>query len=180
MSDQKGKTGKSRGFSLFDLTSDKFQHELLEKALELAEAGGLDQEEAMERALASVDNLTKDKVLAYATRIQQWEAEAEALKADEERQAKRRKARENMVKRLEQRLVELLPHDQTWEDTRAKVSFRGYPVVEVLDADKVPEQYKVTETKTVTVLDVVALKRALKAGPVEGAVLKENWKVQIK
>ncbi len=179
MGDQKGKTGQSRGFSLFELTSDSIQHELLEKALELAETTGLGQEEAMEKALASVENLTRDKTCAYALRILQWEAEATALENEEKRINKRRTARLKLIERLENRLVELLPHDQSYEDARVKVSFRDFPKVEVVDVAQIPDTYK--ETLRTATVDTGRLKKALRAGDaIPGAILKENWKVQIK
>ena len=199
---------KQRGFSLFDLTSDTVQHDLLERALELAEQDGLGQEAAMEAALAAVDQLTKDKVIAYALRILQWEGEAAVLKADIARQQRRKAARETMADGLKARLVNLLPHDQVYEDTRAKVSFRNYPVLDIPNIDALPTEFveEVPASKKVT--DMVKLKVAAiqsvteyeaqvaahlaaglsmdeavkEAAPrlLKGVTVKENWKVQIK
>ncbi len=201
-------TPKVRGFSLFDLTNDSFQHELLEKALQLAEQDGLGQEEAMEKAIASVDKLTKDKVISYALRILQWESEAEQIAKEMARQAKRKTARENLVEQLKKRLVDLVPHDQVFEDARAKVSFRNYPQMEVPDLTALAEQYLEEVPASKKLADSTKLKKdaltaiaayeaqvashiatgmtpeeaAKEAAPVlvKGVIIKENWKVSIK
>lgn len=176
-----GKTGISRGFSLWDLTQDDgIQHELLEAALLLAEQNGEDQEQAMLTALASVDAMTTDKVCAYGCLILQWDAEAAAIKTEEARLAARRKARENMGERLKARLVELLPHDASFEDARVKLSFRESKRLHVLDAAAIPAQYLV-EVPATSRPDALAIKAAIKTGvTVPGAALESNWSVQIR
>ena len=163
---KKGKTGKSRGFSLFDLTDDKFKHDLLDAAMERLEAKGLSSEEAMAAALEQVDSLTKDKVIAYALRIRQWEAEAEVIKKLEDAQKKRRDRREKLAEGLRTRLVFLMERDgrlsEKFEGEEADVSFRSFPKVEVLNWDELPPEYKesTTPAPVLELKDKAQLKRA--------------------
>lgn len=164
---KKGRTGVSRGFSLFDLTDDRFKHELLEKAVALAEAEGADAEGAMQKAMEAVDNLTKDKVIAYGLRILQWEAEAEVIEKEEKRQAKRKKARLNMAENLRKRLVFLMERDgrldEQFKDEKADVGFKMYPVLEA-DLEKLPKEWVEVETPAPVyrVKDTNLLKKAAK------------------
>ena len=139
----KGKTGGSRGLSLFELTSDSVHFELLDKAFKLAEEGGLDQEAAMEKALAVVETMTKDKALAYCRRILTFKAEAEAIDSEIKRQTKRKKNRTNQIEAMQKRLVMLLPKDFEAKDALVELSFRNYPVLEVVDLNQVPKDYLV-------------------------------------
>lgn len=81
--------------TLYDITGEAAA---LQAAFDQAETP-----EEMEEALASYDGIMDDldrKAEGYAKLIQNWKAEAKALRDEEKRLAARRKARENGVARL--------------------------------------------------------------------------------
>lgn len=109
--------------------------------------------------------------------IKNLKAEAEALKAEKEAFDKRKKAAENKMESLK-RYISCYLEGTAFESTKVKVSFRKSEALEVLDVYKIPEEYLKYKEPDV---DKTALKKAIKEGQtIEGAVVVENYNIQIK
>ena len=167
------------GFSLYDLVNEEYA--ILEEAIRLRMEAGDTQEEATSKAVATLDMMTNDKVIAYACLVKSLDATAEAIKTEESRLAQRRKQSENTAERLRARMVDLLDHSAKYEDAKAVVSFRkSVAVVVETEADKLPPEF-VRIIPASLAADKTALAKALKAGTViPGAVLEDRWNVSIK
>lgn len=132
----------------------------------LLESGG-EWTPEVEDLVAEMDQNLEAKVDGYAALIAEWDADAEKWKAEEQRVAAHRKARENAAARLKARLCEeLVRIDRLKVDTpRFKVAVQhAAPSVEVLVApDALPAQYQRVVPATINA-DKKALGDALKAG----------------
>lgn len=111
----------------------------------LLEMGG-EWTEEVEALFAEVEGSLEQKVDSYSALIREWELDAEKWKAEEQRVAAHRKAREKAAERLKTRLCEYLvqmKRDKV-EGARFKVGVqRAASVVEVLcPADKLPDGFK--------------------------------------
>lgn len=144
---------------LYEITGDVLALESL-----LLESGGEWTPEA-EALFAEVEGSLETKVDGYASLIREWELDAEKWKAEEERVALHRKARENAAKRLKARLVEQLVAmgREKVETERFKVAVQRAPSsVEVLvDAAILPPQFR-REIPATIEADKTALRAALK------------------
>lgn len=119
-----------------------------------------------EERLQALEMAKAEKVDGIACWVKNLTAEADAMKAEEERLAKRRKAAENKAAWLKGYLLAMC-NGERFRGIRADVQFRSTPTVAVDDMNLIPPQY--IRTKTVTEPDKVALKKALKEGDVPGA-----------
>ena len=163
-------SGSSR--RLYEIAGDVLALEDL-----LLESGGEWTPEA-EALYNEVEGSLESKVDGYAALIREWEADAEKWKAEEQRVAGHRKARENAAARLKARLLESLQQigrDKV-ETPRFKIAVqRSAPSVEVLvEADALPMEYQrvIPESR---VADKKALLEALKSGAeIDGARLTEG------
>lgn len=155
--------------SLASLTADsQALQELLAEAAEAAE-GDLSDGDAMailDKWFAEIGTAIDSKLNGYAYVIAQFKADAEALKAEEERIAKRRKTAANNADRMKWRLQEWLvankmfkhktaTHSFTIQDGRERVEFSAD-----LKATDLPPQFRVVEITP----DKKAIGEALKAG----------------
>lgn len=94
--------------------------------------------EAMADTLESVTSLLEDKADNVACVIKNMTAEVEAIKAEEERLATRRKSKEKRVEYLTKYLSDILlnaGYDKV-ETARNKISFRKTPPKVVIDDEK--------------------------------------------
>lgn len=68
------------------------------------------------------------------------------------------------------------------ETSIGKVTVRNYPVLEVnCEINEIPAMYVKTETKEITTIDKVALKKAIKCGEeIKGIELADNFKINVK
>lgn len=123
--------------------------------------------------------LEKDKKIEnIACWIKNLTADAQALKAEEQSLAERRKTKENTVERLKQYLSNVL-EAAPFESARVKITFRKSTAVNVTDESRLSDVFKKTET--VVKIDKKAIGEALKLGElVDGAELVENQNIQIK
>jgi len=130
----------------------------------LLETGG-EWTPEVEALFAEVEGSLESKVDSYAALIREFELDAEKWKAEEERVAAHRKARDNAAKRLKARLVEELVRigREKVETDRFKVAVqRGPSSVEVLvDPALLPSQYR-REIPATIEADKTALRAALK------------------
>ena len=142
--------------SLFDLINDDAK--LIEQTLDRLEAEGVPYEEAVERAVASVDQMTADKALSYARVILSMEAFAESAKERAKAMLARGGARQAVADRMRLRLLELLPRDFKAEDAEVKLRFQPSKVLSDKDVkdvavlseqivEVIPESRKVSKTK---------------------------------
>lgn len=109
------------------------------------------------------------------------EAEALAIKSEMERLTKAKKARERKSASLKNYLVNTM---QILEKTKIETNLGTYGIrkstaLKILDMNKIPEEY--LKVKTEVSVDKREVTAHIKAGEkVEGAVLVENYSLQIK
>jgi hypothetical protein len=159
--------------SLYELTAQ--QRELLEMDIEDEHDG---------QAMADLLNELAEDVETKATRvayvIRQLEAEADTIRAEEERLRARRKVREHKVERMKQYLLDgmVAAGIRKAGDVNFTVSVRlGPPSLVVHNERAMPERYWIQPPP---VLDKKALKQDLKDGrPIAGAELVQREHVRI-
>lgn len=130
-------------------------------------------------AYAEYHGAATEKLEATACYVRELEAEAEAIKAEEDRLAKRRKALEGKAARLKTYLMPAL-EAMGGKVKGVMVSLRigTTQAVKVLDLEALPEAFR--RIKTTIDPDKVALKKALKDGEtIPGAALEERQSVVI-
>lgn len=120
-----------------------------------------------------------EKLEGTACYVRELKAEADAIKAEEERLAKRRKALENKSERLKNYMMSALEAmGGKVKGVMASVRIGKSQAVTVFDIDALPDAFKRVVTKVDP--DKVALKKALKAGEViPGAALEDRQSVVI-
>lgn len=148
---------------------------------------GLIPEEAIKDSLESITCLIEDKADNIACMIKNLNAEALAIKTEEQALAERRKAKERQVERLKDYLSEtLLSANYTKIETaRNKISFRKSESVSIENEDDfihwaMKERGEFLTFKAPTV-NKTEIKKALALGEVlEGVSIETKQNVQIK
>lgn len=130
-------------------------------------------------AYAEYNAAAAEKLEGTACYVRELEAEAEAIKAEEDRLAKRRKALENKSSRLKTYMMPALEAmGGKVKGVMASVRIGKSQAVTVFDLDALPDAFKRVVTKVDP--DKVALKKALKAGEdIPGAALEDRQSVVI-
>ena len=130
-------------------------------------------------AYAEYQGQAAEKLEGTACYVRELEAEAEAIKAEEDRLAKRRKALEGKAARLKAYMMPALEAmGGKVKGVMASLRISRTQAVYVFDLDALPDAFKRVNT-TVTP-DKVALKKALKDGEtIPGAALEERQSVVI-
>lgn len=119
-----------------------------------------------------------EKIENIALWVKDLLAEAEAIKAEEQALAKRRKQAENKADWLKRYVAQALEGEK-FKTPRVAISYRTSEAVEILDEDLIPEEFLMIKTDYKP--DKKAIKDELKAGgEVEGAVLVKRTSLQIK
>lgn len=148
--------------SLYDLTGD------YAKLAEYMEQVELEPEmqEALEDALNNLDEDIEIKLENYAKIIKNFESDIAGLKAEEERLAKKRKAMENSIKHMKERMT--IAMQQTGKlDIKGelfKFKVQANPPAVVMDVnyiEDVPEKYLIAQDPKI---DKKKLAEDLKAG----------------
>jgi chromosome segregation ATPase len=148
--------------SLYDLTGDyaKFAEYMEQVELEP------EMQEALEDALNNLGEDIEIKLENYAKIIKNFESDIAGLKAEEERLAKKRKAMENSIKNMKQRMTEAMIRtgkvDIKGELFKFKV--QANPPAVVMDVnyiEDVPEKYLIAQDPKI---DRKKLAEDLKAG----------------
>ena len=148
--------------SLYDLTGDyaKFAEYMEQVELEP------EMQEALEDALNNLGEDIEIKLENYAKIIKNFESDIAGLKAEEERLAKKRKAMENSIKNMKQRMTEAMVQtgkvDIKGELFKFKV--QANPPAVVMDVnyiEDVPEKYLIAQDPKI---DKKKLAEDLKAG----------------
>ena len=145
--------------TLYELTDE---YKIL---LEMAEDPEVDPEilaDTMEALEGEID----DKAIGYGKVIRQMEADAEALKNEEQRMASRRRTTENNIKRLKETLqYAMTVAGKPKIDTDLfKFSIQKNPPTVVMDEqyiENIPEEYLIEQEPK---LDKAKIKEDLKAG----------------
>ena len=148
--------------SLYDLTGDyaKFSEYMEQVELEP------EMQEALEDALNNLDEDIEIKLENYAKIIKNFESDIAGLKAEEERLAKKRKAMENSIKHMKERMT--IAMQQTGKlDIKGelfKFKVQANPPAVVMDVnyiEDVPEKYLIAQDPKI---DKKKLAEDLKAG----------------
>ena len=166
--------------SLYDLTGDyaKFAEYMEQVELEP------EMQEALEDALNNLGEDIEIKLENYAKIIKNFESDIAGLKAEEERLAKKRKAMENSIKNMKQRMTEAMIRtgkvDIKGELFKFKV--QANPPAVVMDVnyiEDVPEKYLIAQDPKI---DKKKLAEDLKAGvDLEGIChLEQTSSIRIK
>lgn len=153
--------------------------------LDMIESGEI-PEEAIADTLDAVTGELEDKADNIACVIKQLQAEATAIKTEEERLAERRKSREKNAERMKKYLADnLLAVGKTkLETARNKISFRKSETVEIEDFESLiqfaadyPKLLKAQKPQA----DKAEVKKLIMLGiDVAGCRLQENSNIQIK
>lgn len=142
---------------------------------------GLIPEEAFADTLEGIVGEIEDKADNIACVIKSIDAEILAIKAEEDRLADRRKAKESRKEWLKNYLSEALINcglDKV-ETARNKITFRKSEAVEISEGVKLPERF--ITVKTTEAPNKTELKNAIKSGEIiEGVILRTNQNIQIK
>ena len=165
--------------SLWNITQ-----EFLSLASIIEEAGGEATDAVMEELAISRENFAH-KAEGYARLILKWESEIDAASAEIKRIQAIKKTKESSVARLKETLLHALQvfgqEDKTgvkrYETALFKLSTRRSQAVEIVDETEVPDAFWVVKKE----VSKSAIAASLKDGEeVPGAILKENYSVQIK
>ena len=141
------------------------------------ETGEISEEVFDQDLLEGLKIQLAEKVDNIACWIKNLAAEAEAMKAEEAKLAKRRKAAERKAESLKQYLAYACA-GQRFRGIRSDVQFRATTSVEVDDLEKLPEQF--LKIKTTVEADKIGLKKALQKGAIPGAHLESGMATVIK
>ena len=135
----------------------------------------------LEQALTITQEQLQEKSIQYAYAIRNLEIDSNAIDNEIKRLKAMKEAKDNTVDRLKEavRNAMLASGIDKIESSLFKLSLRRSESVEVINIDQLPESL-LTVKKTVSV-DKVKIKEFIKSGlTVEGAVIKENYSLQIK
>ena len=119
-----------------------------------------------------------DKIENIALWYKNLQSEAQAYKAEKDLFSEKQKRAENKAESLKKYLESALKGNK-FDTVKVNVSYRKSTSINILDIDKLPEDYR----KAVITIsaDKVELAKALKSGVViDGAELIENSNIQIK
>ena len=145
----------------------------------LLEEGELTTE--LEQALVINQNELQDKAINYVKVIKNLEADSDAIDAEIKRLKAMKEAKDGAIDRMKEavRNAMLVSGIDKIESSLFKLSLRRSESVEVVNIDQLPEM--LTTVKKTVSADKVKIKEAIKSGlTVEGAVLTENFSLQIK
>lgn len=157
-----------------------------QKFLEAVESGEI-PEIAINDTLESIQSLLEEKADNIACIIKNMAAEAEAIKAEEQSLAERRKAKERQIDYLKSYLSDALLKSgcPKIETARNKITFRKSEVVSIENekefikwAEKNNDEYLTYKSPTI---NKTAIKKALTAGEeVKGVSIESKQNIQIK
>lgn len=143
-------------------------------------------EEAIADTLEAITAGIEEKADSIACMLKNLDAECKAIKAEEERLAERRKAKENTAERIKQYLSESLQSAglDKIETARNRITFRKSESVEVDEASFIIWAQKNRDdllTYSAPKVNKTEIKKALKSGDeIVGAELRIKNNIQIK
>jgi hypothetical protein len=132
----------------------------------------------IEQALSRIEDTRDVKALNIAAMIKNHRAEAEALKVEKTRLAKRQQAAERTVQWLTTYLEQFLEPGLKLKDARSTIGWRRSEGVRLtVRPEELPDEYVRIKREA----NLSAIKEDLKAGDeVPGAVLEERQNIQIR
>lgn len=132
----------------------------------------------VEQALSGIEDERDTKALNIAAMIKNHRAEAEALKSEKTRLAKRQQAAERTVDWLTRYLEQFVEPGVKIKDARSTIGWRRSEGVRLtISPEELPEEYVRIKREA----NISAIKEDLKAGDdVPGAVLEERQNIQIR
>lgn len=132
----------------------------------------------VEKALSGIEDERDAKALNIAAMIKNHRAEAEALKTEKTRLAKRQQAAERTVQWLTRYLEQFIEPGLKLKDTRSTIGWRRSEGVKLsVTPEDLPDEYVRIKREA----NLSAIKDDLKAGDeVPGAVLEERQNLQIR
>lgn len=145
----------------------------------LLEEGELTTE--LEQSLVINQNQLQEKAINYVKVIKNLEADSDAIDSEIKRLKAMKEAKDGAIDRMKEavRNAMLVSGVDKIESSLFKLSLRRSESVEVVNIDQLPEM--LTTVKKTVSADKVKIKEAIKSGlTVEGAVLTENFSLQIK
>ena len=162
-------------FKLYELT------EMYQNIWELIDDEEIDLE-ALEMALTQIEDTIETKAESMAILVKSIEGDVVALKKEESRLAKRRKALENKqinIKNYLENQLNIMGIDKVKTKLFTVSLQNNPPSANILDENLIPEQYK----KTVTTTSIVKkdILEDLKNGvAIEGAEIKQGKSLRIR
>lgn len=156
--------------------------EISKEALELASI--LEEEEftpEIENALSINQNELQTKAIDYAYVIKSFDSDISAIDEELKRLGAIKRAKVNAVTRMKESVLNAMQiyHIEKLETPTMKLSIRKSESTEILMEEMIDEKFK--KQKTTILIDKIAIKKAIKNGEnVEGAIIKENFSLQIK
>lgn len=134
----------------------------------------------LQEELKKLEGTHADKCLNLACVIKNTDAEADAIKAEENRLTERRKAAERRAEWLRVYLAGNMEPGTNLKDARAVIGWRKSQAVEVeIKPEELPECLR--RTVTTVSADKTAIKTSLEAGQVvDGCKLVTRFNIQIK
>lgn len=132
----------------------------------------------VEQALSRIEDERDTKALNIAAMIKNYRAEAEALKVEKTRLAKRQQAAERTIEWLTRYLEQFIEPGIKLKDARSTIGWRRSEGVKLtVGPDDLPEEYVRIKREA----NLTLIKEDLKAGDdVPGAVLEERQHIQIR
>jgi hypothetical protein len=159
--------------SLFNISVEAQQ---IASALEEGELS-----EEMETLLAINQNELQEKSFSYAYIVKTIEGDITTIDEEIKRLTSLKKAKNNVVDRMKEAVINAL-HIYGLEKISSPtltLSVMRSESVEIISEEQLADEYKVT--KVTTAPDKIRIKEAIKSGKdVEGAVIRENYSLQIK
>jgi len=132
----------------------------------------------MEEALKKIEGERDTKALNIACMVKNFRAEAEALKAETNRLAKRQQAAERTIDRLTTYLSTFIEPGLKLRDSRATIGWRKSEGVKfTADPKSLPTEFQRIKVEA----NLSAIKEALQSGEeIDGAVIEKRQNIQIK
>ena len=160
--------------SLFNISVEAQQ---IASALE--ETGELNP--AIEALMVINQNELQDKAINYGYAIKTIESDVNAIDEEIKRLQALKKAKTNAIDRMKESVVNAMNiygFEKITSPT-LNLSLRRSESIEIINSDQLSDEYRTV--KTVINPDKIRIKEAIKSGKtVEGAVLVENYSLQIK
>lgn len=132
----------------------------------------------IEAALRSIEDTRDQKALNIAAMIKNFRAEAEALKVEKMRLAKRQQSAERKVEWLTRYLQAFIPEGTKLKDARSTIGWRRSESVSLsISAEALPDDYVRIKREP----NLTQIKEDLKAGQsIDGAQLEARQNIQIR
>jgi len=127
----------------YDIEQLWYELELIVAGEQLQDEGKSEDQllDEIENQLAQHEEARDKKALNIACLVKNWQAEAEAIKAEKLRLQKRQQVRERAIERIKNYLAQLIP-DEKISDARAQISWRKSQAVKLdCEPESLPRDY---------------------------------------